>query len=262
MLCFPQLLTGAVSQFPGRKGIERRTVVNEAEDGRTVKLGDAAASELEWVLELKGLTDSEWEAIEELFEAVEGRLGTFTFLDPFGNLLSWSENLSAAVWERTEGVSIAKGHEDPLGGFGACAAMNVGAGEGKVSQVLAAPGWYGYCLSVYARSAEPGAVKLFVSTPSAAVEKAAAIGPAWRRVELSANLHAADETVEFGARIAPGSAVELFGFQAEPQVGPSKYKKTTSRGGVHCAWFAQDELVRIAHGVNDNACTVRIRVRQ
>lgn len=262
MLCFPQLLTGAVSQFPGRKGIKRRTVVNEAEDGRTVKLGNAATGELEWVLELKGLADSEWEAIEELFETVEGRLGAFTFLDPFGNLLSWSEDLRAAVWERSEGVIIAAGYEDPLGGLGACAAMNVGAGEGKVSQVLAAPGWYGYCLSVYARSAEPGAVRLFVSTPSAAAEKETAIGPTWRRVELSANLHAADETVEFGAWIAPGRAVELFGFQAEPQVGPSKYKKTTSRGGVHRAWFAEDELVRIAHGLNDNSCTVRIRARQ
>ncbi|HOK48045.1 MAG TPA: hypothetical protein PLK67_19010, partial [Bryobacteraceae bacterium] len=114
MLCFPQLLTGAVGQFPGGKVIRRRTVVNETEDGRTVKLGDAAAGEVEWVLELKGLADSEWEAIENLFEVVEGRLGTFTFLDPFGNLLSWSEDLSAAVWQKSQGVSIAKGYEDPL----------------------------------------------------------------------------------------------------------------------------------------------------
>ena len=262
MLCFPQLLTGAVGQFPGGKVIRRRTVVNETEDGRTVKLGDAAAGEVEWVLELKGLADSEWEAIENLFEVVEGRLGTFTFLDPFGNLLSWSEDLSAAVWQKSQGVSIAKGYEDPLGGLGACAVMNAGVGEGKVSQVLAAPGWYGYCLSVYARSAEPGAVRLFVSTPSAAAEKEAAIGPTWRRVELSTNLYAADETVEFGAWIAPGRTVELFGFQVEPQVGASKYKKSTSRSGVYRAWFAQDELVRTAHGLNDNSCTVRIRARQ
>lgn len=262
MLCFPQLMTGAVSQFPGSKRLLRRTVVNEAADGSRVKLGDAAAGEMEWALELKGLADSEWDAIEELFETVEGRLGTFTLLDPFGNLLSWSEDLNAAVWQKTAGVSGVSGSADPLGGFGACLVANSGAGQGRISQSLAAPGWYGYCLSVYARSAGPDAVVLFVSTPSATAEKAAVIGPAWQRVEHSVNLPSTDETVEFGAAIAPGSTVELFGFQAEPQAGASRYRRTTGRGGVHVASFLDDELVRTADGMNDNSCTLRIRARQ
>jgi hypothetical protein len=262
MLCLPQLLTGAVSQYPGSKRLARRTVVNEATDGRTVKLGDAVAGELEWALELKGLADSEWDAVEELFETVEGRLRTFTFLDPFGNLLRWSEDLSAAVWQKTAGVSVAGGNEDPLGGFGAWLATNSGAGQGRVSQALAAPGWYGYCLSVYARSAGPGEVVLFASTPSATAERAAVIGPAWQRVEHSVKLFSSDETVEFGAAIAPGATVELFGFQAEPQTGASKYRRTSGRGGVHTASFVDDELTRTANGLNDNSCTVRIRARQ
>jgi hypothetical protein len=259
MLFFPQLLTGAVSQFPGSKRIVRRTILNETADGSRVKLGDAAAGKLEWALELKGLADTEWDAIEELFEATEGRLGSFTFLDPFGNLLSWSEDLNAAVWQKT-GVGVVNGREDPLGGYGASLVTNGAAGQGRVSQSLAAPGRYTYCLSVYARSSGPCAVALFASTQSASAERVFGIGPAWRRLEYGVDLPANDEGVEFGVAIAPGGAVELFGFQVEPQAGASRYKKTTGRGGVHsAASFADDELVRTAEGKDDNSCTLRIR---
>jgi hypothetical protein len=237
-------------------------VVNEAADGSRVKLNDACAGELEWALELKGLADSEWDAIEDLFEAVEGRLGKFTFLDPFGNLLRWSEDLNAAAWQKTAGVSIVNGSEDPLGGFGACLVTNGGAGQGRISQSLGAPGWYGYCLSVYARSAAAGAVALFVSTASAAAGGEFAIGPAWQRVEHSVSLSTTDEAVEFGVGIAPGATVELFGFQAEPQAGASRYRRTTGLGGVHAASFADDELMRTTNGINDNSCALRIRARQ
>lgn len=263
MLCFPQLLTGAVSQFPGSKRVARRTVVNEAADGSRVKLGDAARSELEWTLELKGLADSEWDAIEALFEAVEGRLGSFAFLDPFDNLLRWSEELTAAAWQKTVDMTAVSGSEDPLGGVGAWLVTNSGAGQGKLSQTLAVPGWYGYCVSAYARSAGPCPVMLFASTQTAAVEREHGVGPAWKRLEQSVILPSSDEAVEFGLAIRQGCTVELFGFQVEPQAGASRYKKTAGRGGVHAAAsFVEDELVRTANGRDDNSCTLRIRASE
>ncbi len=261
MLCFPQLLTGATAQFPGGKRVLRRTVVNEAADGSRVKLGDATEGELEWVLELKGLAETEWDAIEGLFETVEGRLGSFTFLDPFGNLLRWSEDLNTAVWQRTAGVSAVGGGEDPLGGFGAFLVSNGGDGAGKISQSVAAPGWYSYCVSVYVRSSEASSVKLFASTQSTAAEKQFRAGPKWHRLEHSVKLAASEETIEFGAILGPGSAVDLFGFQVEPQAGASGYRKTTGRGGVYTASFAEDELLRTAEGKDNSGCTLRIRAR-
>ena len=97
MLYFPQLTTAAVSQFPGVRRLIHRTVVNRQADGREWKLADPGAQAMEWELELRGLTDTEAEAIQALFDATEGRRETFTFLDPFDNVLRWSEG-GMALW--------------------------------------------------------------------------------------------------------------------------------------------------------------------
>lgn len=260
MLYFPQLVSGATGQFPGTKRVLRRTVVNEAVDGSTVKLADPTASAREWRLALAGLTDAEWNAIETLFEAVEGRLGCFTFLDPFDNLLSWSEDASAAAWIKEAGLAVTGGIADPLGGTGAAQIANQGASAASIRQSVSGPGWYRYCLSVWARSAAPASITLFQSIQSKSASQEFAIGPAWVRLEYSASLAGSEEAVEFGATIAAGGVVELFGFQAEAQMGASKYKKTTGRSGVHAnASFLDDTLTRTGDGVEDNSCQLLIR---
>jgi hypothetical protein len=260
MTYFPQLVTGATVQFPGTRLTVRRTVVNEAADGHTVKLDDPAANAVEWRLALSGLTDAEWEALEWLFEAVEGRLGSFTFLDPFDNLLSWSEELSAAVWGKDAGLVVLAGIEDPLGTTRATRITNQGGLPGSIAQSVGGPGWYQYCFSVWARSAAPASIALFQRTPTAAASKVYGIGPTWKRLEHGAKLAAQEETVEFGATIEAGGAVELFGLQLEAQVGASQYRKTAARSGVHAnASFLEDVLARTALGMDDNSCRLRIR---
>lgn len=260
MAYFPQLVTGAAGQFPGTKRVVRRTVVNEAADGRVVKLDDPPASALEWRLELSGLTDAEWNAIEALFEAVEGRLGSFTFLDPFDNLLSWSEELSATAWSKESDLVVAAGIADPLGTARATRITNQGASPESIAQSVGGPGWYQYCFSVWARSAVPASITLFQKTQTASASKAFRIGPAWKRLEHGAKLAATEETVEFGATIEAGGAVELFGLQVEAQVGASQYRKTAARSGVHAnASFLEDALTRTAAGMDDNSCRLRIR---
>ena len=60
----------------------------------------------EWRLRYEELTDGEMDTLRSFFEGVEGRLGTFTFLDPAGNLLAWSEQLDAEVWEKDPLVTV------------------------------------------------------------------------------------------------------------------------------------------------------------
>lgn len=260
MLYFPQLVSGATGQFPGTGRVLRRTVVNEAADGSTVKLADPMASAQEWRLALAGLTDAEWNAIETLFEAVEGRLGWFTFLDPFDNLLSWSEDPTAAVWIKGAGLAVTVGIADPLGGTGAARITNQGGSAASIQQAVNGPGWYRYCLSVWARSAAPAGITLFHSTQTKSASQGFAIGPVWKRLEYGASLAATEEALNFGATIEAGGAVELFGFQAEAQMGASKYKKTTGRSGVHAnASFLDDTLTRTGDGVEDNSCQLLIR---
>src|SRR5207302_1485219 len=100
MLLFPQLMTGALCQFPLRKNRRTRTVSNRAADGSTIKLADPAAEVTEWQLEYSDLSDDEAAALRDFFASAEGTLNAFTFLDPAGNLLSWSEQLDAQVWQK------------------------------------------------------------------------------------------------------------------------------------------------------------------
>ncbi len=240
MLYFPQLM-----QFPVQKRRMERTAGMEAADGSEVKIADPAARVVEWRLELDGLTDAEWEGIEALFDAVEGRLGTFTFLDPFANLLAWSEDLGAACWAREGEVVL--GIADPLGGTGAAAV------SGSVRQSIAAPAALRYCLSAWVRSAGASVATLRIG----ACVRAFAAGAVWNRVEFSAQPGGVEETVEFAVETA--GAVEVFGLQVEAQAGASGYKKTGGRSGVHSnARFAEDRLERRGEAVNWNAARVGI----
>src|SRR5260370_25501899 len=75
-----------------------RTVVNALADGSVVRAGDSGARRMRWELRYSGLTVAEWQAIEQLFVATQGQVGSFTFLDPVENLLAWSEDFSKGVW--------------------------------------------------------------------------------------------------------------------------------------------------------------------
>jgi len=152
MLYFPQLESGATSQFPGGKQLVERTVINELESGDTLKLGDPDEARVEWVLKYEDLTDGEVAAIATLFEACEGRLQTFVFLDPHDNLLDFSEDPGAEIWRKDPMIEIAYGAADPLGTHRAVRITNLGQAPQRLAQTLPAPEGLQYCLSVYARS--------------------------------------------------------------------------------------------------------------
>src|SRR6476646_7257845 len=99
MRCFPQLLTGASSQYPIRKRSNLRTIRNQCLDGREIKLADTAASSIDWQITFQELIDDEMASLRDFFVSTEGSLGTFTFLDPTDNLLAWSEKFDEPVWQ-------------------------------------------------------------------------------------------------------------------------------------------------------------------
>ena len=93
MPVYPQLGSGALSQFPVRKIRRARTVVNQAADGSTIKLADPLGAVTEWDLTYTDLSDAEASALLAFYAAVEGTLTGFTFLDPAGNLLACERRL-------------------------------------------------------------------------------------------------------------------------------------------------------------------------
>ena len=152
MLVYPQLATGALSQFPVQKRRRLRTVVNTSLDGRAIKLADPGAETTEWQLAYAGLTDDEIAALQQFFAASEGTLNSFTFLDPTANLFAWSDQLDNAAWAAGPFLSVVGGIADPAGGMTAWRLTNSGAGAQNISQTLSAPAGYVYCFSVFARS--------------------------------------------------------------------------------------------------------------
>ncbi len=260
MLYFPQLTYGAMAQFPVTKRMVERTVVNESADGSRIKLADPAAAMIEWQLQFVGLSDTECAAIETLFQQVEGRLGSFTFLDPFDNLLGWSEDLTAAAWSKDPYLGLTANIADPLGASGAVSVSNGSQAQQSVQQTLTVPAWFQYAVSVYARSGSAAQVTLFASGGGSPLYKAIPIGSAWQRLECAVMPEGTAETVSFGVTLNGGSTVELFGLQVDAQASASKYKKTAAKGGVYpSAFFMDDALTVTTDGLNQNSCTLRIR---
>src|SRR5665213_1937905 len=219
MLVFPQLTTGAAALYPVIKQGQQRSVVNTLAGGNTVVYADPDAQIAGWQLRATGLTLAEWNAIESLFQQTSGMAGTFTFLDPVGNLLLESENFGAGAWTKGALVALTAGRGDPLGTTRATGLVNAGGSAAGLAQVLDVPGSFEYCLSVWARSTLGSAVTLVVA----------------------------------------GGSIQLFGMQAEAQMGPSDYKITGAVGGVYSnARFASDQITVTAQGTDVYDAVIQI----
>jgi len=259
MLVFPQLATGVSGQFPIRKRRLARTVVNEAAGGHRVKLADDAAAMIEWQLRFEGLTDGERDEIAQFFTAMEGRLKSFTFLDPADNLLKWSEKLDDAAWERNVLLQVTGGIGDPLGTQRASRLSNISGATLRIEQTVNAPAWFHYAFSVWARSDAPEQLGLVRSITGSTHVATHDVGPGWKRLVLSGAFSDTAESLKFGLEIEAGRAVEVFGLQAEPQLGASGYKKTVSRSGVYPqARFGDDELDVTTEAPDRHSLNLRI----
>jgi hypothetical protein len=262
MKCFPQLTTGATAQFPIRKWLRSRTVVNETSDSRQIKWEDAGGSSMEWELGFEGLSDEERDRLEQFFLEMEGRLGSFTFLDPTDNLLIWSEALDQPVWEKDPLLGLTPGTGDPLGTTRGTTLHNESGATARMQQTLSAPGGYVYAFSVYGRSETGQGLTLFRASGEQRDSKTYQLSENWRRLVLTGKFDSTEDTVRFGVEVAPGGRVELFGLQVEAQPAASGYKRTLSRSGVHtAARFQEDWLEMTATGPGEHSGRIRIETR-
>lgn len=258
-LVFPQLNTGAVGQYPLIRRRRYSGVTNILSDGSMVSYHDSAPTVNSWDLTLRDLTDMEAESIRNLFQAVEGRRGSFTFLDPTANLLAHSEEFEKSCWDRAPMLQVTAGVDDPLGGMRAIRLINAGQSVETLSQSLTAPAWFGYCFSVYARSRGNSPLSLTRSASSGAHTRVFPLGSGWMRCVLSGALNTLDQTVRFTLELPPGASVDVFGMQAEAQPSASAYKPSGARNGVfEDARFDADVLEAIADGPDQHRVDLRI----
>lgn len=259
MLVFPQLVTGAVALYPVTRQSVMRTVVNTLADGSTVTYSDPDAAQTIWELQAKGLTAAEWNAIEALFDAVAGQWQTFTLLDPAGNLFANSELLSAGSWVNGALITLTPGIGDPLGTTRATRVVNGGIAAESLAQTLNVPGNYQYTLSTWAKTTGGSSVTLAASTTGANTAVTFPLTANWQRISIPVALGQTTTSVTFGAELAAGATVDLFGMQVEAQLAASDYKMTGINGGVYAnARLTADALTVTAESTDVYDLTVKI----
>jgi hypothetical protein len=110
-------------------------------------------------------------------------------------------------------------------------------------------------LSIYARSDQNTRLWLMRASES----DARAISPAWTRLTSAGQIQSTADSITFGIALDPGSTVEIFGMQAEPQTSASLYKRTTDKAGVYPnARFRDDVLTITTVGPNRHSCELDI----
>lgn len=259
MRVIPQLGTLASTQFPAVSGRQTRTPRNRLHGGGVQHYADTPGRRGVWRLEYRAVTDVERQALEVFFHQVQGRLNTFTFLDPFQNLFSRSIDLSAAEWFAEAPLALTGGAGDPEGGSAAFGVANPSPAPLRIYQALNIPAWFQYSLSVYARAGTAAPVALSLVGGSNSVSKSFTLSGAWTRHTLTATAGGNAQAVEAGFEIAAGQQIFLFGPQLEAQPAPSGYKPTQTAGGVYAkARLMQDELVwtTAAPGAHDTRLTI------
>jgi hypothetical protein len=255
MLYYPQLSTGAISQFPVTRGVELRTIANQLPSGLTIRMADPGFQKVQWQLQYSGLTDSERSSIEDLFETSEGQLNTFTFLDPTDNLLMWSEDWTQTAWTADALLQVAGGVQDPFGNNDGFQLTNTAETTQQIVQNTAGPSSFQYCYSVYVRSNAPVTVQLVTTATGQTSLTAVLSGSSWTRAIVSVSLSVQQDGIGFGVQVPAGAQVDVFGAQVEAQPEAGLYKKTIDLGGIYSSTrFSSDLLTFSANAVNQNSC--------
>ena len=83
MSTFPLLKTGAVLQYPATRVIQHSTCVLRFLDGTEQRFREYAGPVRKWAIRLELLDEDEMASVEEFCLSQQGRLGSFSFTDPW-----------------------------------------------------------------------------------------------------------------------------------------------------------------------------------
>ncbi len=251
---FPQLASGAMAQYPLHRSRQWRAISNTLESGETITLGDAPGGSIAWRLRYQELTDAEVTALTGFFQTSRAEARSFGFVDPFANLLGWSEDLSKPDWQKGL-LAVSGGLSDPLGAQRAWNAQNGNGAEQSLSQTLAIPGEYTVCFSAYVRS--DSACTVGIARDSKRVNVPS--GPQWKRIQVSGPGVAGAAESTFSIVLAAGSTVRVFGLQVEAQPWPSIYRRTEAAAGIlEDTRFQGGELKVVHTAPGLSACQVNL----
>lgn len=211
MTYFPQLENGAPAQYPLKRKWDHFRTEAVAQGGQVWNWFDPLSQTRRWILSLRGLTLREKTLLEDHFRERGGRLKPFLFMDPAGNLLRWSDDLTKGVWSVPAGIIISEGRIDPEGNERAFQISNVTQAPRAFSQVLATPGEGCYAFSVALRNMNGGVVNLIIRSGGAQRCRPIEVRDSWIRSEVTSSGLSSADSVEFGIELPAGGVIDVFG---------------------------------------------------
>ena len=87
MAIFPALKTGAYAQYPSDRTRQFATAAYRFLDGSEQRFAHYGSPLRRWTIRLNLLDEAELTALEQFYVAQGGRDGTFTFTDPFDEIV-------------------------------------------------------------------------------------------------------------------------------------------------------------------------------
>lgn len=233
-LFFPQLSSGALTQYPIKRIKSLHTAGYMAEDGTKIMYFDPNGSSLTWQLSYSGLNQDEVNALEALFEACGGQFGSFTFVDPVANLLGAQWLVDPSI--TAVGTLYTNTGNVPAGAY----------------QTLPLPAAYTYSLSLPGNlTADPAATLTIVASgPSS--QRQTVVGLNQPLVVYSGALVDSGTGFTIKFQLQPGQSVDLSHAQLEAQPVPSPFRPPLS-GIYRDAHWGTDELTFVAEGPNSFA---------
>ncbi len=264
---FPTINAAAVTtQLPFRYSNAFETVVGSVETGSTYTwprrgsglTGYPTGPLFSCVLNYPLITDAEVLLLRNFHTAMRGRWQVFRFLDPAGNLLRESENITAPFWSASGSPTT-----DPFGGMKAYAtssalsgivASNVNsADDGGMHGASAVPVGVPavLCFSAWVKGPGPVTLGLTHCLPASATF---ATTSAWKRYDFNATVQTDDQ---IHATLSGQSAV--YGLQVVAMKGPGGLIKTPGNYGYHkVCRFDTDAFSVRSDGPNQNALQLPI----
>ena len=262
---YPQIYGGVITQRPYMAVLEYLTSVAEQASGP--RYGYAWRDEPlgRWELRYAALREADVQTLETFFAQIEGRLGEFTYLDPGGNLVRYSEDFSHSSWERYT-VTTGGATTDPFGGNRAMLCTGTSGNSMLATYVLPEGGASGFaiCGSVWVRAQAAQQLAIgFIDSGFNVVAHRVWELPAgrWVRIWCPAAL-ATNSNIRLligGFGTWGAVTLDLFGAQCAPTPGPGGYQRTPGNYGLHAKCrFDQDQLEIEYSGPNAASAVVRI----
>ncbi|MCC6585582.1 MAG: hypothetical protein IT168_02585 [Bryobacterales bacterium] len=244
---YPQINEKCLVQYPVKKVLKARTITTETIEGNRAKLTDVGGATYEWLLSYRGLTREEALELKGFFSSTEGSLKPFSFIDPVGNILRFSEALSTSPWNADVGLTISSGLSDPFTGAGSSVLVNSTGMPAALRQTCPVPSQYTYCLSFWAKGSGEPIISAGWTAGSSSVLKTIRCSEEWKRYQISGRSNRAGDATTFWVELSAGARVEIAGLQAEAQLEASGYRRTYAESGVFDeAHFVDDDLSVIA----------------